>query len=231
VVTPDGGKLVLLPLLPAPVNRLLRTAKLNLSEAGNLDGDVQEIRWGAPATTSREQFMESPPGKRSKVIESFLGNFLNNFTVTSVSAENLDKYDQALTLNYKFVVEGYAKSAGKLMILRPRVVGAKGSNLLAGKPRKYPIEFGEATRQDDVFDITLPAAYVVDDLPRPVQVDCAYGSYKSEIKVADNTLHYKRTYEIKDIIVPTEKLEDVRKFFKEIAADERSTAVLRRANQ
>jgi hypothetical protein len=231
VVTPDGGTLVLLPLLPASLNRLLRTARLNLTEAGNLDGEVQEIRWGAPAITSRAQFMESPPAKRSKVIENFLGNFLNNFTVTSVSAENLEKYDQTLILDYKFVAEGYAKAAGNLMILRPRVVGAKGSNLLTGKPRKYPIEFGEATRQDDVFDIVLPAGYAVDELPRPVQVDCAYGSYKSEIKVTDGTLHYKRTYEIKEIIVPTEKLDEVRNFFKEIAADERSTAVLRRVNQ
>jgi len=231
VMVPDGGQLVELPLLPPSVNRLLRTAKLNLSEAGNLNGEVQEVRWGAPAIASREQFLDLPPGKRSKVIENFLGIFLNNFTVTSVSAENLEKYDQTLTLNYKFVVEGYAKTAGYLMILRPRVVGAKGSNLLAGKPRKFPIEFREATRQDDIFDITLPAGYVVDELPRPVQVECAYGSYKSEIKVADNILHYQRTYEIKDIVVPTQKLDEVRNFFKEIAADERSTAVLRRVNQ
>jgi len=230
VVVPDGGKLVKLPLLPPAVNRLLRTAKLNLSDAGNLDGEMQEVRWGAPAVSSREQFLDLPPGKRPEVIENFLGRFFNNFTVTSVSAGNLEQYDQTLTLDYKFVVEGYAKTAGYLMILRPRVVGAKGSNLLAGKARKYPIEFGEATRQDDIFDITLPAGYVVDELPRPVQVECAYGSYKSEIKVADNTLHYKRTYEIKDIIVPTQKLDEVRNFFQEIAADERSAAVLRRVN-
>jgi transglutaminase-like putative cysteine protease len=230
VMVPGGGQLVRLPLLPASVNRLLRTAKLNLSEAGNLNGEVQEVRWGGPAITSREQFLNLPPEKRSKVIESLLGNSLTNFTVTSVSAENLEKYDRTLTLDYKFVAEGYAKTAGNLLILRPRVVGAKGSNLLAGKQRKYPIEFSEATRQDDIFDITLPAGYVVDELPRPVNVACAYGSYKSEITVTDNTLHYTRTYEIKDILVPTEKLDEVRTFFKQIAADERSTAVLRRVN-
>jgi hypothetical protein len=230
VVTPDGGRLILLPLLPASVNRLLRTAKLSLSEAGNLDGAVQEIRWGAPAFMSRTQFLESPPGKRSRVIEDFLGNFLNNFTVTGASVQELENYDQTLTINYNFVVEGYAKTAGYLMIVRPRVVGAKGSTILTGKPRKYPIEFGEATRQDDIFDITLPPGYVVDELPQPVQVECAYGSYKSELKVSDNALHYKRTYEIRDVVVPTQKLDEVRNFFKQIAADERSTAVLRRAN-
>jgi len=230
VVTTDGGELVRLPLLPPATNRLLRTAKLNLSDAGNLDGAVEEVRWGAPAFISRTQFLELPPGKRSKVIEDFLGVFLNNVTVTSVSAQDLENYDQTLLLDYKFVADGYAKTAGPLMIVRPRVVGAKGSNLLTGKKRKYPIEFEEATRHDDIFDITLPAGYVVDELPEPVKVECAYGSYKSEIKVAGNTLHYQRSYEIKDVIVPTEKLDEVRNFFKQIAADERSVAVLRRAN-
>ena len=42
-------------------------------------------------------------------------------------------------------------------------------------------------------------------------------------------LHYTRTYEIKGIIVPTEKLAEVRGFFHQIAADEKSGAVLRKA--
>lgn len=143
---------------------------------------------------------------------------------------NLEKYDENLTLTYNFAVEGYAKTAGDLLILRPRVVGAKGSSILTGKPRQYPIEFAETSRQDDIFDITLPQGYVVDQLPKPVLAECAYGTYQSEVQVADNVLHYKRTYEIKDVVVPTQKLDEVRDFFHQIAADERSSAVLRRAN-
>ena len=164
------------------------------------------------------------------MIERFLAASLGNFTLTAASLTNLDQYDESLTLQYKFVVTGYAKSAGNLLIVRPRVVGGKGSSLLTGKPRKYPIEFEEATRQDDVFDITLPAGYVVDELPKPVLAECAYGTYKSEVQVADNILHYKRTYEIRDVVVPTQKLDEVRDFFHQIAADEKSSAVLRRAN-
>jgi hypothetical protein len=95
---------------------------------------------------------------------------------------------------------------------------------------QIPIEFKEATRQDDIFDITLPPGYVVDELPKPVLAECAYGTYKSEVQVADNVLHYKRTYEIKDVVVSSQKLDEVRDFFHQIAADERSSAVLRRAN-
>jgi hypothetical protein len=229
LVTPDSGKVILLPLLPPPTNRLLRTATLTLGPTGNLGGDVDELRWGAPAGDSRAQFIGSSPSDREKVIEKFLGTFLNNFTLTHASLGNLDKYDENLLLHYQFVVEGYAKTAGDLLILRPRVVGDKGSNILTGKARKYPIEFEGTTLQSDVFDITLPAGYVVDELPLPVEVKCDYATYKSNVEVKDNVLHYKRTYEINGVVVPTEKLPEVRDFFHQIAAAEKSSAVLRRA--
>lgn len=234
VVTPDGGSLLHTPLLPPMTNRLLRTAKLDLSAAGNLAGEVQELRWGGPAESSRAQFLETPPGKRSKVVEDFISRYLNSFVLTGASVGNLEKYDDDLLLNYKFVVENYAKTTGNLLIVRPRVIGTKEElfafNTENGKPRKYPIEFAEATRQDDVFDITLPAGYVVDELPQPVQAHCDYATYKSEVQVTGSTLRYKRTYEVKDVHVPAEKLDEVRDFFRQVAADERSSAVLRRAN-
>jgi len=230
VVTPGGGEIYRLPLLPASTNRLLRTAKLELSSGGKLTGEVHELRSGDLAVQSREAYLEEAPAKRAAILDRFLGPSLSNFTVTGASVGNLEKYDENLTLDYKFAVEGYAKTAGNLLVLRPRVVGAKGSNLLSGKPRKYPIEFREASRQDDDFEITLPAGYVVDELPQAVKAECAYGSYKSEVKVDGNKLRYKRTYEINDLIVPTQKLNEVRNFFHQIAVDEGSSAILRRAN-
>jgi transglutaminase-like putative cysteine protease len=230
VVTPSGGDLVSLPLAAPATNRLLRTATLSLGDNGNLSGEVRELRYGGPAVESREQFLTAAPADRQKVVERFLGNSLSSFSLTNASVGNLEKYDDSLLLTYKFAADGYAKSAGDLLIVRPRVVGAKGSNLLNGKPRKYPIEFTEASRQDDVFDITLPKGYVVDELPKPVELQCRYATYKSNVEVNGNILHYKRTYVISDILVPTQHLDEVRDFFHQIAADEKASAVLRRSN-
>lgn len=230
VVTAGGGTIISLPLLPPATNRLIRTAQMNLSPSGDLSGEVKEVRWGGLAVDSREAYLGVSPAERQKVMENFLGSFLSNFTLKNASIGNLEQYDQELTFDYKFVAMGYAKQAGDLLIVRPRVVGGKGSNLLSGKSRKYPIEFEEATRQDDIFDITLPPGYVADELPQPVHAQCPYATYKSEVQVADNVLHYKRSYEITDLIVPTDKLAEVRDFFRQVAADEKSSAVLRRAN-
>jgi hypothetical protein len=48
--------------------------------------------------------------------------------------------------------------------------------------------------------------------------------------VDGNKLHYRRSYEINDLMVPTQKLNEVKDFFHQIAADERASAILRRAN-
>jgi len=234
VMAPDGGELIELPLLPPSTNRLLRTAEFKLNSGGDLSGEIHELRWGGPAEDTRGQYLEIPPAQRSKLLEDFVGNFLNNFTLTSAKIDNLEKFDDTLTFDYQLRAQAYAKTAGNLLIVRPRVLGSKESYILAllnaKKPRLYPIEFHEATRQDDIFDIALPAGYVVDELPSPVDVECAYASYKSNVKMNGNTLHYQRTYIVKDIAVPTAKLNDVRDFFRQVAADERTSAVLKQAN-
>jgi hypothetical protein len=230
LVTPDGGELLSLPLLPPSTNRLLRSAKLTLSPSGTLSGDVQEIRWGAPAVIERARFLSATVAERPKILENFLNAFLTGWALTKSTVGNLEKYDEALTMDYHFVAENYAKSAGNLLLLRPRVLGAKESSLLEIKPRKYPFEFSEATLQNDEFEIALPPGYVVDDVPAPVKTEYDFGNYSSEVVVSGNTLRYKRKYEIKNVIVAVQRLDDLKKFFRQIAGDERSSAVLRRAS-
>lgn len=232
VVTRDGGELLDLPLASPNTNRLLRTAKFELDPTGTLTGDVEELRWGGPAADSREEILEASPAKRATFFEDFLGSFLNTFALTRASIGNLDQFDATLTLNYKFVAQNYAQNAGDLLIIRPRILGSKGLFIFTntdGKPRKYPVQFDEPTRQDDMFDITLPAGYLPDELPPPVEADCPYASYKTEVRVSGDVLHYKRTYVVKGVYVPTDKLNELQGFFAKIADDERSSAVLRRA--
>ncbi|MGH9738170.1 MAG: DUF3857 domain-containing transglutaminase family protein [Candidatus Acidiferrales bacterium] len=233
VIAPDGGHLIKLPLLPPSTNRLLRVAKLTLTSGGNLSGDVQELRWGGPAADDREEFLRIEPSKRAQIFENFLGEFLSSFQLTGASLGNLNDYNGTLTLDYKFFASDYAKSAGNLLIVSPRVVGDKYTadlNLFTvnGKPRRYPIEFEEATLQTDAFDIALPPGYVADGLPRPVQASCDYATYRSDTTVANGVLHYQRTLEIKDVIVPTAQLPEIRAFLQQIAADQTSTAVLKK---
>jgi len=212
---------------------MLRTGKFTLSATGDLSGEIQQVQWGGPAEDYREQFLSTQPGDRANIFENFLGNFLSNYTLLGASLGNLDQYDKSLGFDYKFVAPAYANTAGDLLFFRPRIVGDKYTNLLTlftqDKPRQYPLAFDEATLQTDLFDITLPAGYVPEGLPQPMQASCDYATYRSDTTVKDGVLHYQRTLEIKDVIVPKDKLPEIHAFLQQIAADQTSSAVLKKA--
>ncbi len=231
LVTPDGGDLVELPRLPPAMNGIQRTAKLSLSATGTVSGEVQETRVGDRAWSQRWALRTvTKDADRIKPIESLLSNSLGTFQITKATVGNLQLTDQPFLYNYSVVAQNYAKSAGNLLLVRPRFIGNKSSDLLETKePRKYPVEFEGPSRDTDTFEITLPAGYEVDDLPPPVNADYSFASYHSKTEVNGNTLKYTRTFEVKELSVPLSKVEDLKKLYRVIAGDERNTAVLKPA--
>jgi len=231
LVTPDGGELVELPKLPSTTNGIQRTAKLTLDAQGSLKGDVEEVRVGDRASSERRALTRvTKDADMIKPIESLLADSIAIFHITKASVTNLRQTGEPFGFNYSFEAENYAKSAGGFLLVRPRVLGSKSSGLLETKePRKYPVEFDGPERDTDAFDITLPAGYAVDDLPPPVDVDYSFASYHSKTEVHGNVMRYARTFEVKELSVPVSRAEELKKFYRIIAGDERNTAVLKPA--
>jgi len=230
LLTSDSGELLHLPLAAPVVNRLMRTAKLTLKPDGTLVGQVDEMRQGAPAAIERERLLEMQPADRPKLFNSFLGGFLGNYSITRATIGNLEDYDSFLVLHYEFVAPSYAKTAGNLLIVRPRVFGEKSVGVGA-KPRKYPVDLDMSTLQTDLFEIELPPGYEADEVPKPALSEFDFGKYTSETKVENGVLRYKRSYEIRNVTVPLDKLANLQSFDRSITADERASAVLRRVSQ
>jgi hypothetical protein len=84
-------------------------------------------------------------------------------------------------------------------------------------------------RDTDAFEITIPPGYVVDDLPAPVDADYAFASYHSKTEVNGSLIRYTRTFEVTELSVPVARTEELRKFYRTIANDERSMVVLKSA--
>ena len=170
--------------------------------------------------------------ERIKPIESLLASSLSTFVITKADAVNIEHTDLPFGFEYTFESENYAKNAGDLLLVRPRVIGSKSSPILETKePRQYPIEFEGPSRDTDEFEIILPPGYVVDDVPPPVDADFGFASYHSKTETTGGVLSYKRSFEIKDLTVPVNKAADLKKFYRIIASDERNTAVLKPAGK
>jgi hypothetical protein len=231
LVTPGGGELVELPQQPSAMNSVQRTAKLTLDATGTLKGEVKETRLGERASSERWRLRTtSKDVDRIKPIEELLSSSLADFHVTRASIVNLSQTDQPFGFNYTFESPNYAKNAGNLLLVRPRVIGQNGSGFLETKePRRFPIEFEGPSSDTDSFEITIPSGYAVDDVPPPVDADFGFATYHSKTEVKGNVVDYTRTFEVKQLSVPVDKAEELRKFYRIIANDERNTVVLKPA--
>jgi hypothetical protein len=230
--TPSGGELIQLPVLLPDANQLKRVAHLKLQPDGSLVGEVEETRTGENAWASRYALLSSEDIERSQRLDHFLGGFLTGFTVNSSGVENLENYDHDLVLKYSFTAKNYAKNAGPLLLVRPRVLGDKEMALRTDKdkPRKFPVQFSSASHQTDIFEIEIPQGYSVDELPDPVKVDVGFAEYESKTEVTGQLLRYTRAYTVKQLLVPTSNEDDLKRLFSSIYTDERNSAVLKKVN-
>jgi hypothetical protein len=124
-------------------------------------------------------------------------------------------------------------SGQELLLVRPRVLGQKASDVLERKDkpnqaRRYPVEFDSVSLESDLYEIALPNGYRVDELPSPVSLDYEFASYKSKVEAEGAVIRYERELTVKQVLVPTAQLSALKEFFRRIAADERASVVLKR---
>ena len=229
LVIPDGGELIPLPQQPSSMNSVERTAKLTLDAGGTLKGSVKEVCLGERAASERYALMKvTNDADRVKPIETLLSNSMSSFRLTHATFSNLQRTDQPFGFDYSFESDHYAKNAGGLLLVRPRVLGNKAFGYLETKePRKFSIEFEAPARDVDTFEIAIPAGYEVDDMPPPVDADFSFASYHSKTEVTGGVIRYTRTFEVKELSLPVDRADELKRFDRAVTGDERNTVVLK----
>jgi hypothetical protein len=167
---------------------------------------------------------------RKKIVEHFMGNNLGNFQVDGVEMENAGEIDKDLVLRFTFTANHYAKNAGPLLLVRPRVVGEMASAFDGTKPRHYAYQFEAPFLRSDSVEISLPEGYSVDEFPSSARGEFPFAEYKSKTEQTGNVLKYTREYKMQATSVPADKFDDLRRLFSKIIVDEKSMAVLKKKN-
>ena len=144
-----------------------------------------------------------------------------------VNAADIDK---DLVVRFKFSAERYAKKAGPMLLVRPRVVGEMAGPWDANKPRHYAYDFRAPFLNRDSVEISLPEGFTVYELPEAAKASFPFADYSSKTEMAGNLLKYTREYKMNATQVPFESMEQLKKLFAEINSDEKSMAVLKKAN-
>lgn len=222
-----ASQAIALPVLPPDANGVTRTGKFTLSEDGTLSGSVDVSGIGPEGADYRSIIKYTDEKERHDGLETALAQDLPGVTLDSFKFTQPEDLAKPVTLQYSLTARGYAHTAGNLLLVRARVVGSHGLSY-DDKPRKLPIDLVATGHWDDSFDIALPAGYVVDELPDPVDVDTDFASYHARSTDKGNVLHYEREYVVRKVQIPASEAAEFRKLEGAIVEDEQAAAVLRK---
>jgi len=222
-----SSQIIALPVLPPDANGTERKGSFTLASDGTLTGTVDTSHSGPDAADLRMFLKYSDEKERREYWENRIAHDVPGVVLNSFQFDQPAALDKPLEFHYQLSAVEYAHAAGTLLLVRPRVIG---SDVLPfdDKPRTVPIDLSATGRWSDSFDITIPAGYVVDETPDPVDIDVDFATYHSTVTAKDNHLHYEREFVVRQVQIPAEKAADFRRLEGAILADEKGTAVLKK---
>jgi hypothetical protein len=225
----NDSQIIELPLMDPKLNTIRRKASFQLSADGSLKGSVTDMRFGDLAEQRRYVFSSEDGKKQQEYMDRIISRDFTAASLTGLKVENAEALNKDLTTTFDLQASHFASFTGPLLMVRPRVLGSYALDV-DHKKRDVAINLEETMQGTDEYDIELPEGYTVDELPDPVKADFGFASYVSSTELHGRTLHYSRTYTVKQVTVPAEKYADVQKLAAVIAADEDSQAILKRGN-
>jgi hypothetical protein len=227
ISTKSETDLVKMPVTPPEMNQLERTATFELRADGGISGKILDQSKGQTAARIRTEFRTLSKPEFTGRIERWLTS-----GATSARLSKLEPADNSaegnFTLNVEFTADSYGQiMQNRLMVFKPVVVSRRENLSLTAPTRRHPVILANNAYSETV-KVQLPAGFAVDELPDPVKIQTAFGSYVTSYEVKGNELVFKRQLAQQATTIAPADYEVVRKFFESIRAAENAPVVLAR---
>jgi hypothetical protein len=219
------GALVRMPVTPPEANQLEREAEINLAADGSITANIKERSVGQSAVEERRLFRGLARPEYAKVVEDWITRGATGAKVVKV--EPTDNHaDGRFALDVDFTAANYGQvMQERLIVFKPAILSRRDSVFLSNVLRKHAVVL-ESEAYTESVNVKLPAGFDVDELPDPVKLDTAFGSYSTSYAVKDGQLNFKRTFTQRAATIPPADYAAVRGFFERIRAAEMSPVVL-----
>lgn len=227
----QNSELLRMPLMPPEAEGEVRKGEFTLGADGTLEGTISEDFSGDEATGERMFIKRNAQKELRERLEKTFSADLPGLTLKDFGFNGTEQLDKPLNLEIHLAAMNYAHPSGPLLVLRPRILGSHAHivpEVMEGKPRAYPIELGHPGRWHDAFDVTVPAGYIVDDIPDPVKIDLDFASFHASVSSKDGHLHYESEYVVRDVEIPPSKANEFKNLETAILSYEKSSAVLKK---
>ncbi len=223
----DRGALLQMPLLPASANRIESVVDAKVSPQGALEAARDVAYFGQRASDWRANFERTSASEIRTHMERSLARAVGSVKLGAFTHK--DARDEGrLETHAEYAADQFGQSMqGRLLLVKPGVLGIGSGYSLPAKERKLPIVLRAAEWHSTVH-LRVPDGFKIDEVPDPVSLSGAYGKYQATWTPSGNEVLFRQSLEVNDITAPAVEYKAVRDFFDRVYGAESAPVVLMR---
>ncbi len=229
----DGGTWIRTPLPPASDSRIERSARLKLSETGDLEGKLTITYTGLEAMYHRLDVRHADDVARRKFAESTAVSQIPVAGATAKLRNNPEwnSSDMKLVAEYDLKVPAWASSAGKRMIMPTGFFTGHEKHTFEHTNRVHPIYFDYPYEKVDDVVIELPEGWQVGSVPPAQTKHPNMVGYDLNVTKENNVLHLTRKITIDFSLLDQKYYPALRNFYDFVrTADDQQIVLLTTAS-
>ncbi|HET9406473.1 MAG TPA: DUF3857 domain-containing protein [Candidatus Sulfotelmatobacter sp.] len=223
----DGGDWIVTPLPPSSDSRVERTAKLTLSDSGDLEGKLSIKYTGLQAVYHRLDQRNADDVARKKSLEESVKNSIPGTAEVELTKQpDWNDPNSPLIAEFDLKISGWTSNAGKRTLFPAGLFSGSEKHLFEHTNRVHPIYFEYPYEKVDDVSVELPAGWQVGSTPQPLTKDGHVIAFDMTVNNEKNTLHMKRRLAVDFLLLDVKYYPSLRSFFELVRNTDEEQIVL-----
>jgi hypothetical protein len=223
VITDSGGVVVSTPKFIAKENIEQRNTNAELNDKGDLVIKNKTVYTGILQEYHHDLLTELSEEQRLKTLNKEFD--LPTYTIDKLELKEVKDRIPKIIENIDITAPSYASVSGKRMFVVPNIFNKK-QKLANDKPRIFDIVYKKAYIEIDSADIKVPAGYIVEMMPKNIDITNKFGTYKISYNFSGDVIKAIRHYEQEVNNFPPFDYANLVKFYDEMYKADRAKVVL-----
>lgn len=202
--------------------------QFNLSADNKANGNLTISHIGYNGIHEHKKYIQQ--GKE-KYLEEFKKKS-PNWQITKIDIESAEDNSKPFTLNNQLTINDFADISGERIYFNPMMYNAQKENPFKNPDRKFPVDFGTLIEENYVGTYTLPAGYVVEEIPKSIRLslpeDGGKFTYIISSSPEENKIVITSKILLKKSSYYVEEYEGLRKFYDQIVQKHAEQIVLKK---
>jgi len=225
--TPSGGKLLRTPKYASNNNLQVRKATFNISDKGELSGEI-ETRFSGTQYENREELVDKSEAEKLKTVARIYT--INNLDITQYGLTQ-NKFNEPLTTEtLKFSAPSYASVSDNKMYFLLNAANRSNRTPAELRSRSTDVYINDGYADEDEIIYTLPSDnYRAEKIPLNIAISKPFGSYSATMQLRGNQLIYRRKIQLMAGTYDKTLYADLVEFYRKVGdADAYSVALVKK---